>query len=459
MKGKIKFWLVAIMALALLVNTATTVLARVEGEPDLKATVIGSNEFRVGQGGALQIMVENKGTFSGEMEDPDDKVMAVGYLTPMGVTLVPPCTTAVGTTATLESGSSSIEVLGETAAVGTLPSGRSTMQPIAFHLRVDKDAKPGTYKLTLKLEYQYLKDVDWLNPPEEGEESSPYYEPQFEFDWGSEVQREDISVKVIGTYFSARVTQTEGIRVGATGIIAVSIENSGFGEAHDVTAEIAPGGNFVPVDRGSFLGDISGGNSATAEFRVSVSEEAIVKTSPLDILIKYKDENDIPRQSLITVGVAVEKELEFEVGQVDLENELTPGVEGVVSVPIKNTSNSEVRDVLARVNVIDPFTSTDETSYVGALQAGETGTAKFRISVDNDAVPKTYALDVVVKYWDSEGNSYMSKPMKVKLEVKPASGLSEQTVALIIGMIVAIAGVSSYLIVKKRRKRLISAKG
>ncbi len=289
MINKMRFWLIILAVVALLasiVGTTTSVLAAVSGKPNLEVTVVGSQELPVGQIGTFQIMVQNIGTFSGDVEDPADQVMAMGYLTATGVALVPPCTTAVGVTATLTSGSSSIEVVSGAASIGTLSRGMSTTQPLTFQLYIHKDAQPGTYKLDLKLEYQYLSDVDWLNP---GETTSP----QFDFHWGSRVQQAQISITVVGTYFSAVVTQTEGVRAGATGIITVDIQNNGASEAYGVTAEIAPGTSISPVGPASFLGDMSGNSSVTTQLKVSVSKEAIAKDSSVGILVKYKDDRDI----------------------------------------------------------------------------------------------------------------------------------------------------------------------
>jgi hypothetical protein len=450
--NKMHFWFIILLVLALLASVAGTsapVLAAVSGKPNLEATVLGSQELTVRQVGAIQIMVQNIGTFSGDVEDPADQVMATGYLTATGVTLVPPCTTAIGVTATLTSGSSSIEVLGGVASLGTLSRGMSTIQPITFQLYIHDDAQPGAYKLDLKFEYQYLKDVDWLNP---GEAS-----PEFEFDWGNKVQQEQISITVVGTYFSALITQTEGIRAGATGIITMDIQNSGGSEAYAVTAEIVPGTSISPLGQASFLGDMPGNSSVTTQFKVSVSEEAIAESSPVDILVKYKDERDVPRQFLLTVGVMVQGKFNFEVQPVQVEGSLTPGSERVITIPILNAGNYEAEDAVARINIVNPFatapfSTTDDTAYIGTLQPGETGLAKFKISVDSDAVPKPYILEVEVEYWDSLGNSYTSDTMRATVTVQQPSGLS--TVAIIL---ISLAGVAVvvvlFSVVRRRRKR------
>jgi hypothetical protein len=447
-----RFWLIILAVVALLasiVGTTTSVLAAVSGKPNLEVTVVGSQELPVGQIGTFQIMIQNIGTFSGDVEDPADQVMATGYLTATCVALVPPCTTAVGVNVTLTSGASAIEVISGAAFIGTVSRGMSTTQPITFQLYIHKDAQPGTYKLDLKLEYQYLSDVDWLNP---GGTS-----PQFDFHWGSRVQQAQISITAVGTYFSAVVAQTEGVRAGATGIITLGIQNSGASEAYGVTAEIVPGTSISPVGPASFLGDVAGNSSVTTQLKVSVSKEAIAKDSSVGILVKYKDDRDIPRQSLLTVGVMVEGELTFEVQTVQIDGRLTPGSERVITIPIVNAGDYEAKDAVARINIVNPFatapfSTTDDTAYIGTLQPDESGLARFRISVDADAVPKPYVLEVQVQYWDSLGNSYTSDTMRATATVQQPSGMSTTTVILI-----SVAGVIFVVVLlnvmRRRRKR------
>jgi hypothetical protein len=440
------------LVLALLASVAGapgSVLAAVSGEPDLQAAIAGSQELTVGQVGALQIMVQNTGTFSGDVDDPADQAMATGYLTATGITLVPPCTTAIGITANLTSPSSSIEVLSGEASLGTLSRGMSTVQPITFQLYIHEDAEPGSYSLDLKFEYEYLEDVDWLNP---GEAT-----PQFEFHWGNRVQEEQISITVVGTYFSAVVTQADGIKAGATGTITADIQNSGASEAYDVTAEIVPGGSVTPIGQASFLGDMPGNSSATTQFKVAVSQEAIAKSSSISILVKYEDDRDIPRHSLLAVGVAIESSLDFEVQPVQVDGSLTAGSERVITIPIVNVGDYEAEDAVARINIVNPFavapfSTTDDTAYMGTLEPGESGLAKFNIGVDSDALAKPYILEVQVEYWDASGNSYISDTMRATVTVEEPSGLSTTAIVLIsIGGIVVILLLLGAL--RRRRKR------
>jgi hypothetical protein len=451
--NKTRLWLIIVLALALLASVAGTsvpVLAAVQGKPDLEATIVGSQELTVGQVGVIQVMVQNVGSFSGDVETPADQAMATGYLTATGITLVPPCTTAIGIGVTLTSSSSSIEVLGGEAALGTLSRGMSTIQPITFQLYVGEDAEPGTYKLDLKFKYQYLSDVDWLNP---GGAT-----PQFDFHWGNRVQEEEIAVTVVGTYFSAVVTQTEGMRAGATGIITLNIQNSGTSEAYDVTAEIVPGSSVSPIGQASFLGDMPGDTSVTTQLKASVSSQAIAQNSSVDLMINYKDDRNVPRQSLLTIGVMIEAKLNFEVEPIQVEGSLTPGSERVITIPIVNAGNYVADNAVARINIVNPFatapfSTTDDTAFIGTLQPGETGLAEFRISVDSDALPGPYMLEVQVEYFDSLGNSYTSDTVRATVTVQQPSGLSTLAIVLISLAGVAFIIVMLSLVRRRRRKR------
>jgi hypothetical protein len=532
----------------------------VTGSPDLKATLAGSNEFPAGQSGVLQIIVLNNGVFAGDVKNPADQAMAKGYTNAVGATVVPPCTTAAAVTVTLASPTDSIQIMSDPAGIAALPTGASTPQPVSFQIRVAQDAAPTTYRLSLELSYRYLESVTWLNSPEQ---NSPYYVPQFEFHWGQKAQTQTITIKVFGTYFSVTDIKTEAVRPGATGVITATIENSGTGEATDGSAEITPGGIFTPVDSGVFLGDLNGGESEIAAFKVAVSQEAIAKTSPAEVLIKYKDENNVARQTtvsigvpigaaeddftvgdiktesiragsigiitltlqdeaagdtyettaevvpgsyfvpvdgkrfigdlnnggssttqfkvsvsqdaiartsplgimityndsnniqrkyVVTVGIPVKEAPTFEIAQV--EGSLVPGSTDMINIPIKNTSDETLFGAIARINIVDPFatapfSTTDEAAFIGTLQPGEVGNAKFKLTVDSEAVPKAYTLEVQVKYQDSLDNSYISDAIYAPVTIQPPPRFSTSTLVFMgLGALVVI-----FIIVGVARRR------
>jgi hypothetical protein len=254
--------------------------------------------------------------------------------------------------------------------------------------------------------------------------------------------------------FLITTVETQGAMAGATVTVMLTLKDNAVGEAHEVTAELVPGQYFVPVDTISFLGDMKSGDSGTTQFKVSVSKDAIAKTCPLDVMIKYNDENNIPRQAFVTAGIQVNGEPKFEIGPTRIDGKLAPGTETVIEIPINNASDYEIRDAIARINIVNPFSTapfstTDDTAYIGTLETGETGIAKFKVKVDADALPKAYSLEVDVNYHDVSGNSHLSDMMEATVNVTPVSRLPMIIIAIVI--VVVIAGIIFYVMTRLRR--------
>jgi hypothetical protein len=210
--------------------------------------------------------------------------------------------------------------------------------------------------------------------------------------------------------------------------------------AYDVTAEVVPSGNFVPVDRSSYLGTVDAGARVSTEFKIAVSDDAIAKTSPLTILVHYRDKQDVERTSTVTAGVVISPDIAFEIVDTELDGMLAPGSDAELVLSVKNLSETDVNDAIARVNAIDPFSSTDDTAYIGDIPAGETKTARVKLSADDDAMPKMYGIDVEVKYRDGNGDSYTSDSMKATVEVVEKKGLPLESIILIVVAGVGLGG-------------------
>ncbi len=433
--------LAAFAAILVVPLSLQPVMAAVDGSPQIQAMVVGDDEFNVGTTGQLQLMLQNNGSFDGRVTGADDQVLAYGYL--MGGMMVAyPCTTAQNLTVELESPNPAIEVVGPRAYVGTLARSVVTQQPLSFDVRVYRYADVGEYELKLHVSYEYTQDVDWLNPPSSlplpphpDAYNPATYQPHFHFAREERTETIPVKVRVGGSYFSAVRTDAEGMRPGATGSLSVVLGNDGE-TAYDVTAEVLSGGNFVPVDRASYLGTVQQGERVTTRFKVAVSREAIAKRSPLTIRISYTDKRDSAQSTTVTAGVDIAPKVGFEIVSVVTDGPMEPGGEREMGVSIKNTSLTDITDAVARINAVDPFSSTDDSAFIGDMAAGELKVARFQISADDDATVKPYGIDVEIKYRDGNGDVYTSDVMKAYLDVMPRSALPLETALLIAVLIV-----------------------
>ncbi len=166
-----------------------------------------------------------------------------------------------------------------------------------------------------------------------------------------------------------------------------------------------------------YVGDVESGKEVTAIFKLKASSEAKPVTYPAELRVKYLAIDEYIESDPIRIGVKVNPKMSFEVSGVP---KISAGEEKIISFTIKNTGNFEIRDAMARITIVDPFSSTDDSAYIGTLKPGEVAEAKFKVSVDKDATPKLYALNLEVKYKDPEGEWAISEPAKAVVEVMPA---------------------------------------
>jgi hypothetical protein len=122
-------------------------------------------------------------------------------------------------------------------------------------------------------------------------------------------------------------------------------------------------------------------------------------------------------------------------------------------VTYQNTGSATAYGAEARIITVDPFTTNDDTSYLGDLAPGETNTARFEITVSSSATIKEYALDSEIKFRDALNNDQISDRIKVPIEVVGISGigwlLSPYGILVIALIVIAIV----YFGVIRRRKR------
>jgi len=166
-----------------------------------------------------------------------------------------------------------------------------------------------------------------------------------------------------------------------------------------------------------YLGDLNPNQTKIAVFKVKASKDAKNITYPADLIIKYKVLNEWVTSDPISIGVKIYPTVKFEIIGCP---EIRQGEEKIITVKIKNLGNFTVREATARVMIVDPFTSADDSAYIGTLKPGEAKEISFKIKAKSEATPKVYGLDVEVKYKDPEGEWSISEPTKMIIKVVPS---------------------------------------
>jgi hypothetical protein len=321
--------------------------------------------------------------------------------------------------------------------IGDLKGGSSTI--VKFNVKIPKNATVGTYDLPLNLKYTYL----WM-AEQMGTDSIQYIYKDV-----NQTLHLPLKIKPV-LQFSILSVDTERINAGTEGYLTLVINNTGQENGKKAIVKIARNDDsmIIPTDASAYIGDFPVGAEVTSAFKISVSNEAESKTYPLDVYINYENyEGDIVDSERTTIGIPVGGKTEFEVVSEPIE--ISSGQKKTVTVQYENTGDTTVYSAQARISAVDPFTSDDDTAFLGTFAPGEVKEATFEISVDSTATSKEYGLDSEVRYRDALDNSIISDPIKVRIEVVERSSLG---LYLLGGLIaVAILG-GAYYYYSRRQK-------
>lgn len=152
------------------------------------------------------------------------------------------------------------------------------------------------------------------------------------------------------------------------------------------------------------------------------------------------------------MGIPVNGRIGFDV--VTADSAMSAGKKKVIEVTYRNSGDVTAYSAQARISVVDPFTSNDDSAYLGDIAPGKTAVARYEVGVSSDAVAKDYAFDSEVRYRDSLDNSQISDPVKVPVTVVEATAMDGvmANLLLIVAGIVVVGAAGYYLLVMRKKK-------
>jgi hypothetical protein len=399
------------------------------GSPELNAHIAGTNEFSPGDDVNLQVTIENTGLNQFE-------IVETGIINPVDLS-----NTAKQLTATLDAGDAPLVVKADPQIVGDLPA--SATATATFHITVNQYASAGTYQLPVTLNYTYLYQAN-----QEASETLNY-----QYKNVNETLSIPITIKP-EVQIAVSNVETEGLNAANEGYIYLTVKNIGSDDGQNAVIRIQQNGQspIVPTDGSFYVGVFPVGSAVNCTFRAQVSSDAQQKTYPLDVLVYYKNfEGDYVDSPIETVGVPVGQKVDFSVTPVAAA--VTPGANAVITFQFQNTGGTTAYNAEARISAIDPFTSNDDTAFLGTMAPGDTRTASFSVSVDPAATVKEYGLDAEVIYRDALDNQFTSDPLKANVDVVPAKSVVN-LVGLpgLVAILLVVLAIAGYVVYVKRFK-------
>jgi hypothetical protein len=401
----------------------------ISGYPNVSATIAGANEFSPGDEVIIPVMIQNSGVIEYEFSNP--------YI--LNRSDLP--NTAKFVIVSLDPGDAPVAVRTGPQVVGNLPGGAN--MPVQFKVKIAPDAQSGTYQLPLNIQYTYLWNVDQY-----GLDTLQYF-------YKEKMTTLDLPIRVKPEILlDITSVEPQHLNAGMEGYLNLSVTNRGHEDGRDAVVKLTQNGNspVVPVASSVYIGDFPKNAVIPLTYKVMVSTDAVASRYPVNLTVTYKNkEGDILTSDPITIGVPVGGKIDFSV--VSPPVVFNPGTKKTMEVTYKNTGSATVYGAQARIITVDPFTTNDDTSYLGDMVPGDTKTARFDVTVDAAATIKDYALDSEVKYRGSLDDDQVSDRIKVPVEVVGVSGirLLLTPYGILLIALLLIAGV--YLGVMWRRKR------
>jgi hypothetical protein len=420
--------------------------------PQMSAAISGTNEFSPGQDAVIPVIVENHGvnTMKTSWAGGSDPAAAVTrpdlskeyYAWQGSGTInredVP--TTAKVVTIALSPGNAPIVVKTGPQNIGDLASQKTATVRIAT--KITSDATEGEYTLPLTLQYTYLAAST--------QEAADILQSDYE--------RVNVTIPLtikIKPSVKIEVLEAvpENLSVGTGGYLILKIKNAGFEDGKKATVRLIRNGNspVIPTDSNVYIGDFTRNATVTCRYKVAISSDAGNQTYPVDIAVSYENRNgDMVTSASDTIGVPVLGKLTF--AAVSNPVSITPGSDNVITVRYQNTGTQTAYHAQARLSAVDPFTSSDNSAYLGDLKPGDVATASYQISTDREAIAQDYTLDTEVRYRNALDNSQVSDTFKVDIRVIPSSQLTGMSVFLpVILLAVIIIGAGYYLLVMRKK--------
>ncbi|MCK9319131.1 CARDB domain-containing protein, partial [Methanoculleus sp.] len=247
--------------------------------------------------------------------------------------------------------------------------------------------------------------------------------------------------------------RSESLNVGTEGYVSMTLKNIGSDPAENAIAKVTRNGEspLIPTDGNSYIGTFEPGETVDVRFKVSVADTAETKSYPLDIVVAYDDyEGKAMTSKAVTIGIPVGGKIAFEV--VSPPATLNPGQKSILEVVYRNAGAATVYNAQARISAVSPFTSSDDTAYLGDLAPGESATARFEVNVDGDGTEKEYGIDSEIRYRDDLDNSKISDTMKVRVALEKRQGTLFTNPVFLVAIAAVIIGAGYYIFVYRKKR-------
>lgn len=371
-----------LLALVLLVALASGVaLARTVGEPNLSANA-PDNQVSPGTDARVTVQLVNDGEVH---RGPYDEAVTTARSVSVAV-----------------HGDGPFEARNGETSLGSIPDGG--LATTDLRLLVPEDVDPGTYPVTLRVEYDHTNTVNRTS----GERHER-----------SRTELIEVPIRVTDeARFEITDVSTDAQR-GTTGDTRITIENVGGEHAKNVRATIS-GGSGVTVGSGTaepYLGTLDRGESTRVTVETRIDDSVADAGVPVQATFSYTDSDGIRREfGPVSSGVSLDNPQTFDL--TDVSADLAVGLDGTVSGELTNGGPRALTDAVLVAEPRSEAVRFEEPRIaLPDLSAGESTPVTFDVEVAGatPAVPRQ--VQFYLEYDHSGENTARVGPETTRLTV------------------------------------------
>jgi len=316
-------------------------------------------------------------------------------------------TTARGLTVDVRDGNVPISVTTSEQSLGSLGTGAPTTT--SFDISVDDDAEPGTYRVPVRLDYDYYNYISERSGARSTGSSSP-------------TRYVTVTVSDDATFDVTNVDSNA--QVGSTGTVAVTVENTGQTAATNTDVTLtSQNGELTFGERAESTRSVESwapGETQTFRYDIAATEDAQAESYPFNLSVAF-DNPDGVRETSSGTSVSITPDSEQTFSLSDVESTLRAGEEGTITATVTNDGPRAVDNAVVNWNSDKSNLSPQETQVaVGNLESGASTDVRFTVDVTDSAEAGSKQFDFVASYRNSEGDREESDTLEAQAQVRPS---------------------------------------
>ena len=250
-----------------------------------------------------------------------------------------------------------------------------------------------------------------------------------------------------GPEISASIEGTNEVQAGQTMPLIVVIQNAGLvggkenglvgaGEPLPNTAKSVnvalEGTDGIAVQSDpQMIGDILGGQSARATFRLLVPADMPAGAYTLPLKVSYSYVDSIERigttaasdqfqdvDKTIPLVLTISSKVVLRIDEIATES-LNVGTEGYLNLTATNAGAESAKKAVVALtrNLASPITPIDSSVFIGDFAPGQTVHLRYKVAVSDEAAAQSYPVHFVVSDDDHNGISHTEDPVTIGVPV------------------------------------------